>query len=168
MPEDVDRLKRLRDDCNTHKGRIRKAIADGKLDVATELATTVLPLLTDSIELMMEIRDGYGESIQEMGEDVEDHEDRLEALESDAGSTILMPEDAETLQKIIDALRAIVEELLSKGGHSPEGEQKLRETLALCATGEAIIEHSRIPDEDDLPDEEEPDGEKPSSPGGEA
>ena len=157
MPEDIDRLKRLRDDCNTHKGRLRKAIAEGTIDVGAEISTTLLPLLTDSVELMMEIRDGYGESLQDLGEDVEEHEDRIEALESAEGVTILMPEDAETFSKIIAALRTIATDALEKGGLPTEVEGKLRESLALCATGDAIIEHSKIPEDDTEEDASEQD-----------
>jgi hypothetical protein len=145
----------VRDDCNAYKGKLRKLIADGKADAASELASSVLPMLVDAIEQTMVVRDDCNEGFADMAEGMQDHEDRLDALEADVGTTILMPEDADTFAKVCGALRSIVEELLAKGGQPPEGEAKLRETLALCTTAEAIIAQHTLPDEDEDEDEAE-------------
>jgi hypothetical protein len=173
MPDptpEIDKLKRLRDDCNAHKGRMRKLIADGKLDAARELSDTLLPIVVEAIEHTMAFRDGVFEGFGEFAGGMQDHEDRLDALEVEDTTTILMPEDAETFAKVVGALRTLCEELLASGAQPAEGEARLKELLALCTTADAIIEQSAVPDEDE--DEEEGDeagtSDDATAPGGDA
>ena len=175
MPE-VDKLKRLRDDCNAHKGRLRKLIAEGKLDAAREVIDTILPLLTEAVEHTMDARgtivQSFDDAFGEFAEGMQDHEDRLDALEGDVGVTILMPEDADTFRKVVGALRTMVELQLAQGTQPPEIEAKLKETLALCTTADAIIEQHTVSDEeeeDEEPDAEtEPEADGATAPGGTA
>jgi hypothetical protein len=165
---EVDQIQQLRDGCNQHIGRLRKVITTSPEGVMREITETVLPIVRDLSEQLMILRGSAWEGLDEFATGMNEFDERLVAVEEGQlpDSTVLMPEDAESILKLAEGTTALCEAMLAQGGHAPEGEQKIRELMALATTCKTIATDNVIEPEDDDEAEDEgdaqPSGVKPS------
>jgi hypothetical protein len=152
-----DPLKQIRDDINTHIGRMRKVEDPTAKATWLEMSRTLAPLLRQTVEFVDYLRQQIWKGFEELHGALDDFDERIEGLEEDALESQLTDDHATLFSETLAGSRLVIEEMLATGLQTSEGKTKLEELLARIIECQAIVDDIRLPPEGQG---EEPEGDE--------
>lgn len=164
MPVDA-LLKLAQEDIPREQARLR---ALAKTDITperllTEMHGTLLDISKDMARGLVEVRDWAYEYMNGISSHLEATDERLDVIEEFGGDSVLLPDDADVLNGVCNAMRFLATSLLQGpfpiNERDEEGKQKLAELIALADQAEQIVKDAVLVIEEDDDDDEDGDDE---------
>lgn len=148
-------------DIPTEQRRLKQIRDPNSQQMLQEMAGTILSLMRDIAEGLVEVRDWSGSYMSALSDHMEALTERMDTVESYGADTTIIPEDGEVLAKAVLGCKYLAQSLLT--GPFPieerddEGKQKLAELIAIAEQSEKIIADCTLVPDDDSDDDESDD-----------